>query len=153
MDHTGDQSRDGWAAVILAGGTAVRLDGADKASLEYDGSTLLEHTLTAVAEAVEVVVVGEEVPTSRPVTFRREDPPFGGPAAGLLAVSLLAYFVLRPMQRVGLRSVVVLALLAAAVAFLVPRVGETFFPSFLRLSARHAASAAFLYAQGLRART
>jgi molybdopterin-guanine dinucleotide biosynthesis protein A len=71
--------------VILAGGTAVRLDGADKASLEHDGRTLLEHALTAVAEASEVVVVGEEVPTSRPVTFRREDPPFGGPAAGLLA--------------------------------------------------------------------
>jgi molybdopterin-guanine dinucleotide biosynthesis protein A len=71
--------------VILAGGTAVRLDGADKASLEHEGATLLEHALSAVAEAAEVVVVGEEVPTSRPVTFRREDPPLGGPAAGLLA--------------------------------------------------------------------
>ena len=28
---------------------------------------------------------GEQVPTSRPVTFVREDPPQGGPAAGLLA--------------------------------------------------------------------
>ena len=71
--------------MILAGGTAVRLDGADKASLEHDGRTLLEHALAAVSQASEVVVVGEEVPTSRPVTFRREDPPFGGPAAGLLA--------------------------------------------------------------------
>lgn len=71
--------------MILAGGTAVRLDGADKASLEHQGRTLLEHALAAVADAAEVVVVGEEVPTSRPVTFRREDPPFGGPAAGLLA--------------------------------------------------------------------
>lgn len=71
--------------MILAGGTAVRLDGADKASLEHEGRTLLEHALAAVSEAAEVVVVGEEVPTSRPVTFRREDPPFGGPAAGLLA--------------------------------------------------------------------
>ena len=33
----------------------------------------------------EVVVVGDEVLTSRPVTFVREDPPGGGPAAGLLA--------------------------------------------------------------------
>lgn len=79
------QGRGEWAAVILAGGTAVRLDGADKASLEHAGRTLLEHALSAVEEAAEVVVVGEEVPTSRPVTFRREDPPFGGPAAGLLA--------------------------------------------------------------------
>jgi molybdopterin-guanine dinucleotide biosynthesis protein A len=35
--------------------------------------------------AVEVVVVGDQVPTSRPVTWTREDPRGGGPAAGLLA--------------------------------------------------------------------
>lgn len=71
--------------MVLAGGTAVRMDGADKAGLEHEGRTLLEHALAAVADATEVVVVGEEVPTTRPVTFRREDPPYGGPAAGLLA--------------------------------------------------------------------
>ncbi len=32
-----------------------------------------------------MVVVGEEVPTSRPVTFVREQPPYGGPVAGLFA--------------------------------------------------------------------
>jgi molybdopterin-guanine dinucleotide biosynthesis protein A len=74
-----------YAAVILAGGTAVRMDGVDKAGVEYAGDTLLEHALRAVADAAEVVVVGEQVPTSRPVTFVREDPPLGGPAAGLLA--------------------------------------------------------------------
>ncbi|MFL6003079.1 MAG: molybdenum cofactor guanylyltransferase, partial [Nocardioides sp.] len=47
--------------------------------------TLLEHALAAVADAVEVVVVGAEVPPTRPATFVREDPPHGGPAAGLLA--------------------------------------------------------------------
>jgi molybdopterin-guanine dinucleotide biosynthesis protein A len=73
------------AAVILAGGTSVRMDGVDKAGVEYAGRTLLEHALTAVSGAVEVVVVGEAVPTSRPATFVREDPPQGGPAAGLLA--------------------------------------------------------------------
>ncbi len=72
-------------AVVLTGGTAARLDGADKASLEVDGVTLLERALHAVMAAVDVVVVGEQVPTSRPVTFTREDPPHGGPAAGLLA--------------------------------------------------------------------
>lgn len=71
--------------MILAGGTAVRLDGADKASLEYAGSTFLERALAATAAAGEVVVVGDAVPTSRPVTFVREDPPLGGPVAGLLA--------------------------------------------------------------------
>lgn len=73
------------AAVILAGGTAVRLGGADKAAIEYAGRTFLEHALAAVAAAGEVVVVGDQVPTSRPATFVREDPPLGGPVAGLLA--------------------------------------------------------------------
>ena len=75
----------GYAAVVLAGGTAARLGGADKAGVELAGRTLLEHVLAAVAGATETVVVGEQVPTSRPVTFTREDPPYGGPAAGLLA--------------------------------------------------------------------
>lgn len=71
--------------MILTGGTARRLEGADKASLEVEGVTLLEHALAATAEAAQVVVVGEPVLTSRPVTWTREDPPFGGPAAALLA--------------------------------------------------------------------
>ena len=71
--------------MILAGGTAARLGGADKAGIEYAGRTFLEHALAAVAAAGEVVVVGEQVPTSRPVTFAREDPPLGGPVAGMLA--------------------------------------------------------------------
>lgn len=73
------------AAVILTGGTGVRLGGADKASIEIGGRTLLEHALAGTAAADEVVVVGSEVPTSRPVTWTREDPAGGGPAAGLLA--------------------------------------------------------------------
>lgn len=73
------------AAVVLTGGTAVRLGGVDKASVEVGGVTLLERALAATAGAAEVVVVGAEVPTSRPVTWTREDPPGGGPAAGVLA--------------------------------------------------------------------
>lgn len=73
------------AAVVLTGGTGVRLGGADKASIELAGTTLLEHALAATAEADEVVVVGEPTPTSRPVAWAREHPPGGGPAAGLLA--------------------------------------------------------------------
>ena len=73
------------AAVILAGGTAARLDGVDKATLEHAGATFLEHALAATRDAAEVVVVGDPVPTSRPVTFVREDPPLGGPVAGLVA--------------------------------------------------------------------
>jgi molybdopterin-guanine dinucleotide biosynthesis protein A len=72
-------------AVVLSGGGGARLGGADKASIEVGGRTLLEHALHALVDVPEVVVVGPEVPTSRPVTFTREDPPGGGPAAGLLA--------------------------------------------------------------------
>lgn len=72
-------------AVVLTGGTGARLGGVDKAALELDGVTLLERALAAVAAAIEVVVVGTPVPTARPVTWTVEDPPRGGPAAGVLA--------------------------------------------------------------------
>jgi molybdopterin-guanine dinucleotide biosynthesis protein A len=61
------------------------MDGIDKASIQIAGRTLLERALTASRSAAEVVVVGRQVPTSRPVTWAAEDPPRGGPAAGLLA--------------------------------------------------------------------
>ncbi len=81
-------------AVVLAGGTAARMGGIEKASIEVDGVTLLERALAATLSAPEVVVVGEQVPTSRPVTWTVEDPPSGGPAAGLLAA--LDRFLLPP---------------------------------------------------------
>ncbi|WP_300683334.1 NTP transferase domain-containing protein [Nocardioides sp.] len=73
-----------WAAIILAGGRGSRLDGVDKAGIEVSGRTLLEWTLDACIDAREVVVVGDQVPTERPVTFTREHPRFGGPVAALL---------------------------------------------------------------------
>lgn len=73
-----------WAAIILAGGRAAGLGGVDKASIELAGRSLLEWSLDAVIDAREVVVVGDPVPTERPVTFTRESPRFGGPSAGLL---------------------------------------------------------------------
>ena len=75
---------DSYAAVVLAGGRGSRLGGFDKASVELDGRSLLAHALEAVIDAAEVVVVGEQVPTDRPVTFVVESPRFGGPVAGLL---------------------------------------------------------------------
>lgn len=74
----------GFAAVILAGGQAARLGGADKAGIELGGRSLLDRALDAVVDAGEVVVVGHQVPTERPATFVLEDPRHGGPAAGLL---------------------------------------------------------------------
>lgn len=82
------------AAVVLAGGTSSRLGGADKASIELDGVTLLERALAATMTAMEVVVLGDQVPTTRPVTWTMEDPRGGGPAAGLLAA--LGRFVQPP---------------------------------------------------------
>lgn len=73
------------AAIVLTGGSAVRLDGADKASIEVAGRTLLDRALDALVDIDDVVVVGPQVFTERPVTFRQEDPPQGGPAAGIVA--------------------------------------------------------------------
>lgn len=72
-------------AIVLTGGSGARVQGADKASIELGGTTLLEHVLAALTEVPDIVVVGDELGTSRPVRFLREDPPGGGPAAGMLA--------------------------------------------------------------------
>jgi molybdopterin-guanine dinucleotide biosynthesis protein A len=74
-----------YAAVVLAGGTGERLGGVDKASIVVGGRTLLERVLASFAGAAEVVVVGDERPAPAGVRWVREDPPYGGPAAGLLA--------------------------------------------------------------------
>ncbi|MAS53794.1 MAG: molybdopterin-guanine dinucleotide biosynthesis protein [Pimelobacter sp.] len=73
-----------YGAVVLAGGQGARLGGFDKASAEVEGRTMLELALDAVVDAAEVVVVGEQVPTERPVTFVLESPRYGGPVAALL---------------------------------------------------------------------
>ncbi|MBZ5735438.1 nucleotidyltransferase family protein [Nocardioides sp. TRM66260-LWL] len=79
-----DPGRGGFCAVVLAGGRGTRLEGVDKAGLEVDGRSLLAHALDALVDAAEVVVVGDPLPTDRPVTFVREDPRHGGPVAALL---------------------------------------------------------------------
>jgi len=77
-------SASAFAAVVLAGGQGARLGGADKAGIELGGYTLLDRALDALIDAAEVVVVGDPVPTGIPATFVRENPRYGGPAAGLL---------------------------------------------------------------------
>ena len=72
-------------AVVLAGGLARRLDGVDKPALRIGGGTLLDRVVEACADAREVVCVGPERPTRRPVRWTREDPPGSGPAAALAA--------------------------------------------------------------------
>jgi molybdopterin-guanine dinucleotide biosynthesis protein A len=72
-------------ALILAGGLARRLGGADKPMVEIGGRTLLDRAVESCAEAGRITVVGPPRPTGRPVRWTREDPPGGGPAAAIAA--------------------------------------------------------------------
>lgn len=71
-------------AVILAGGRAERLGGADKPGAVVGGLPLVGRVAAAVRDARAVVVVGP--PRDMPgVVFTREDPPGGGPVPALRA--------------------------------------------------------------------
>lgn len=72
-------------AVVLAGGAARRLGGADKPGLRVGGVPLLDRVLAAVREAERVVVVGPERAVRQPVLWTREQPPGGGPVPALAA--------------------------------------------------------------------
>lgn len=75
----------GYDAVVLAGGSARRLDGADKPGLLVGGMPMLDRVLAACAGAGRTVVVGPERATARPVRWVREQPPGGGPVAAIAA--------------------------------------------------------------------
>lgn len=70
-------------AVVLAGGAARRLGGADKPGVRVGGRALLDRVLAACADARTTVVVAAPRRTARPVTWAREEPPGGGPLAAL----------------------------------------------------------------------
>ncbi|MEV6541085.1 NTP transferase domain-containing protein [Streptomyces sp. NPDC051665] len=70
-------------AIVLAGGAARRLGGADKPGLRVGGRALLDRVLGACAAAGTTVVVADPRPTARPVRWAREDPPGAGPVAAL----------------------------------------------------------------------
>ena len=72
-------------AVVLAGGSARRLGGADKASLELGGRSLLDRALDAVAEAGQVIVVGPRRSTAGDVIWTQESPAGAGPLAAAAA--------------------------------------------------------------------
>ncbi|MGW1211656.1 NTP transferase domain-containing protein [Streptomyces sp. NPDC002499] len=72
-------------AVVLAGGAARRLGGADKPGVRVGGRALLDRVLAACADARTTVVVADVRPTARPVLWTREEPPGGGPVAALAA--------------------------------------------------------------------
>lgn len=70
--------------LVLAGGGGTRLGGVDKARLEVAGRPLLARLLEGLTPARQVVVVGD---TAVPEGVLRtvEDPPGGGPVAGIVA--------------------------------------------------------------------
>lgn len=71
-------------AVIVAGGRGSRLGGVAKPGLSLGGRRLLDIALAAASDARRVVVVGDlAVPEG--VLLTREDPPWGGPVAGVEA--------------------------------------------------------------------
>lgn len=72
-------------AIVLAGGEGARLGGVDKAALEVAGRPMLDHVLDAVRGAGTVVVVGPDTVDPRGHQRVQEDPPLGGPAAGVAA--------------------------------------------------------------------
>ncbi|WP_159770121.1 DUF6457 domain-containing protein [Streptomyces sp. HM190] len=79
-DGPGTEAYD---AVVLAGGAARRLGGADKPGVRVGGRALLDRVLAACAGARSTVVVADPRPTARPVLWAREEPPGGGPVAAL----------------------------------------------------------------------
>ena len=73
------------AAVVLAGGAGRRLGGVDKALLDLGGSTPLQRTLAALTHCHPVVIAGPRRATRHHITWVQEDPPGGGPVAGIAA--------------------------------------------------------------------
>ncbi|MFT3876935.1 MAG: NTP transferase domain-containing protein [Propioniciclava sp.] len=76
------------AAIVLGGGRSRRM-GTDKLALLLDGRPVLERVVTAALGWADAVVIAGDRPDGwrddARVGFRREDPPFGGPVAGIAA--------------------------------------------------------------------
>ena len=73
-------------AILLAGGRASRLGGIDKPLLEIDGRSLLQRAWDAVARCDGMIIAGpERTALAGSAAWVREDPPFTGPAAAIVA--------------------------------------------------------------------
>lgn len=75
------------AAILLAGGRGSRMGGVHKPLLEVGGTTLLDAAVVAAhaAGGDPIVVVGPADDAHADLIWVRENPPFGGPAAAILA--------------------------------------------------------------------
>lgn len=72
-------------ALVLAGGRARRLDGASKPDVLLGGRRLIDRVLDAAVGARRVAVVGPAEVAPPGVLVTLEDPPSGGPVAGIAA--------------------------------------------------------------------
>jgi molybdopterin-guanine dinucleotide biosynthesis protein A len=72
-------------ALILAGGRSSRLGGVPKQNLQFQGASLLQHSLAAAAGARRIVVVGLPGMMPEGILSCREQPGFAGPAAAISA--------------------------------------------------------------------
>jgi len=70
-------------AIVLAGGEGRRLGGVSKPDILVAGRSMLDRVLEAVATARSVVVVGPDHLARPGVMTVLEDPPLGGPVAGV----------------------------------------------------------------------
>ena len=85
MASTSPEPASAVVAVVLCGGTSARLGGGDKTARDLGAATVLDTLLMGLPDEWGVVCVGEARPTTRGVTWTREDPPLGGPLAGVAA--------------------------------------------------------------------
>lgn len=74
-------------AIVLTGGRSSRLAFIPKSEFVVAHRTLLQRTLEAVGGARRIVIVGPRPATGLPDTISlvQEEPPFGGPVAGIAA--------------------------------------------------------------------
>ncbi|WP_267208103.1 molybdenum cofactor guanylyltransferase [Corynebacterium sp. Marseille-P8863] len=70
--------------IVLAGGRSTRM-GAEKAQVKLDGQRLVDHVIASLPDDADVVVVSPFPLGLRGVSQVAEDPPFGGPVAGIAA--------------------------------------------------------------------
>jgi len=76
---------DPFDAVILAGGRSSRMGGRDKSAESVGDTSLLERAFLAASEADRIVLVGPSRSFESHAIQVAEDPPGGGPVAGIAA--------------------------------------------------------------------
>ncbi|MFF4364324.1 molybdenum cofactor guanylyltransferase [Streptomyces sp. NPDC001604] len=84
-EDPGGDTGEYYDAVVLAGGRAQRLGGADKPMVSVGGMSLLNRAIEACMGAGRTVVVGPPRATVHHVHHVREEPPHAGPLAALAA--------------------------------------------------------------------